>query len=247
MDGRKVVLFIDAENVPYTSAAAIVEQAQRHGILVQRRVYGDFSRVPLKGWLDAVPRHALTSCQTVSGATGKNGADIALVIDAMDMLHASEADVFCLATSDGDFTQLAMRIRQSGRTVVGIGRSNASARFKSACDTFKIVDAPKAKDICAPSTPVKASAKIAPATVQRALKNDLLQRAFVIAPAMDGPWVGLPDLMKALKVCQSDFDLKPYGHNQFHKLLAFSGVELTDKNRKARLKSPQLKKVVDNG
>jgi hypothetical protein len=247
MTQRRAVLFVDAENVPSGAAGKLVEEATRHGLLLDRRVYGDFSNPSLKPWLDAAALHALTTRQTVAGANGKNGADIAMVIDAMDELHSGHVDVFCLATADSDFTQLAMRIRRAGKIAVGMACSKASSRFQAAFDVFRIVDAVKAN---ASSVSVKAGekpvAKQAPA-VRRALKGKLLQRIFVEAPPLDGPWVALPDLMKTLQACQPNFDLKAYGHNQFYKLLAFSDVELADKNRKARLKAQPLKKVVDNG
>ncbi|KQV34760.1 MULTISPECIES: NYN domain-containing protein [unclassified Rhizobium] len=237
MAEQNAVLFIDAENMPPSLADAIHDEAMRHGSLFHRRVYGDFSRASLAPWLEVAPRHALTACQTVAGAAGKNGADIALVIDAMDLFHTTEAAVFCLATCDGDFTQLAMRIRQGGGTFIGMGMPHASARFRSACDVFKVIDIPKtdAKPVAQTGNPA------------RALKGDILQRVFVTAPRLDGEWVGLPDLMNALKVSLPGFEVSAYGHSQLSKLLAFSGVELADNNRKARLKTPVLKKVVDNG
>jgi len=243
MPERNVVLFIDAENMPSSLAEAIVVEAARHGTLSQRRVYGDFSRPALAPWLDVMPRHALTACQTVAGAAGKNGADIALVIDALDLFHTTDADVFCLATCDGDFTQLAMRIRQGGQTVVGMGMPHASARFRAACDVFKTIDTQKVQAKSAAAT-AKPAGTPAPC---RALKADILKRAFLAAPPLDGGWIGLPEVMKALKTFQPGFEVKAYGHSQFSKLLAFSGVELADNNRKARLKAPVLMKVVDNG
>ncbi len=243
MAQRNVVLLIDAENMPPALASAIIEEAMRHGDVFQRRIYGDFSQGTLRDWLEAAPRHALTACQTIAGASGKNGADVALVIDAMDLFHTTDADVFCLASCDGDFTQLAMRIRQGGKTFVGMGRPNASVRFQAACDRFTVIYAPK--EPAKPASPPTASAQ-APASC-RALKAEVLQRAFVSAPRLDGEWVGLPQLMVALKAHQPGFAVEAYGHSQLSKLLAFSGVELADNNRKARLKMPRLKKVVDNG
>ncbi len=240
MSKRNVVLFIDAENIPPSLAGAILDEAGRHGSLAHRRVYGDFSRPALAPWLDVLPRHALMACQTVSCAAGKNGADIALVIGVMDLLHMIDADVFCLATCDGDFTQLAMRIRQGGKTVVGMGMPHASTRFRAACDLFKVIS-PKEQE--KPTTPAVKQVNVS----HRALKEEVLRRAFIAAPRTDGECVRLPDLMKALKDCQPGFEVKAYGYSQFSKLLAFSGVELADKNGKARLRTPILKKVVDNG
>lgn len=242
MTEMNVALFIDAENMPPSLVTAIVDEAKRRGTLSHRRVYGDFSRPALAPWLDVLPRHALTACQTVPGAAGKNGADIALVIDALDLFHAGDADVFCLATCDGDFTQLAMRIRQGGKRFIGMGLTHASTRYRAACDTF--TDISPAKEQPKPADPAIRQANAS----CRALKKDVLQRAFIAAPRLDGDWVGLPDLMKVLKDCQPGFELKAYGHSQFSKLLAHSGVELADKNQRARLvQKAALKKVVDNG
>lgn len=194
MSKSNAVLFIDAENIPPSMAGAIIEEAGRQGSLVYRGVYGDFSRPALASWLDVLPRHALTACQTVSCAAGKNGADIALVIGVMDLLHMIDADVFCLATCDGDFTQLAMRIRQGGKTVVGMGMPRASTRFRAACDLFKIISP---KEQTKPATSAVQRTNVS----DRALKGEVLQRAFIAAPRTDGEWVRLPDLMKALKDC----------------------------------------------
>ncbi|HVK92572.1 MAG TPA: NYN domain-containing protein, partial [Mycoplana sp.] len=185
MATRRVAVFIDAENVAVSSSSAILEEAMRHGVLTERRAYGDFSRPALASWLEALPRHALTPFQTAGGAVGKNGADIALVIDAMEMLCADEADVFCLATSDGDFTQLAMRVRQRGKTAIGIGRASASSRFRAACDRFTVIETPeRIARPTATATPPK----------RRKLEQSLLREAMTgMAPSGDG-WVNLSEL-----------------------------------------------------
>ncbi len=250
MTERRVALFIDAENLPASASSIIVEEAMRHGKLSERRIYGDFSLPALAPWLGVLPRHALSPFQTAGGAIGKNGADIALVIDATEMLCDDSVDVFCLATSDGDFTQLAMRIRQRGKIAVGIGRAAASARFREACDLFRALPTanPEKKPVAvaapAQKKPASDAAKV-PGT--RKLEPVLLQRAMLATASSQGGWVALPVLMKGLQACAPSFSVKAYGHNQFHKLLAFSGVELTADHKQARLKAPALQKVVDNG
>lgn len=251
MTAKKVVVFIDAENVAVSAAAAIMDEAARHGTVLGRGLYGDFiRRSQPASWLEVAPLHALTPHQTSGSTSGKNGADIALVIDAVEMLCRNEADVFCIATSDGDFTQLAMRIRQDGKVVVGLGRSTASRHFQEACDTFVTIETVKVRrepaSLSAPAVAKKVTSAGKTPSPQK-LEADLLNRVFVAAPRLDDEWVILPDLMKALQACKPGFTVKTYGHSQLCKLLAFSDVELADKNRKARRKMPMLKKVVDNG
>src|SRR5688572_25093185 len=74
--------------------------------------------------------------QNFAYTAGKNASDIALVIDAMDLLHTGRFDGFCLVSSDSDFTRLAQRIREAGVLVYGFGEKKTPAPFVQACDKF---------------------------------------------------------------------------------------------------------------
>jgi hypothetical protein len=226
MTAQYVAVLIDAENVSVSGADDILAEASRHGVVRERRLYGDFIRND--DWLAKAPRYALTPRQTIGNTVGKNRADIALVIDAMEMLCRDEATVFCIATCDGDFTQLVTRIRQHGKKVIGIGRSDASVCFREACDEFKTL---KPAEALPASLPEK-----------RLLEPDLLRRIFTAA---NSDWVQLSELKNSLQMRSPGFDPNAYGYDRFWQLLEASGVELGDKNRQGRLKP--LKKVVDNG
>jgi len=242
MAEQRIAVFIDAENLPSSTAVDIFKEAIRYGEPGIRRIYGNFTGQNLANWLKAAPLHALTPCQTIGGAAGKNGADIALTIDAMEILCSGAADVFCLATSDGDFTQLAVRIRQAGKTVIGLGLPNASKRFRSACCAFKQLECNSREPLVLPTKPsVPAVAKSKAG--QRRLELELLQKVFADAKSSNG-WVHLSEVLKGIKANQAEFTTKAYGHKQLWKLLAASGVELGDKNCMARLKPVPVLKVV---
>lgn len=66
----------------------------------------------MNAWAKVLTKHAIVPQQQFAYTTGKNASDIALVIDAMDLLHTGRFDGFCLASSDSDFTRLAARIRE---------------------------------------------------------------------------------------------------------------------------------------
>ena len=83
-----------------------------------------------------MPFHALQPIQQFAYAVGKNATDSALIIDAMDLLYSGNVDVFCIVSSDSDFTRLAMRLRESGKTVYGIGATTTPVAFQHACDRF---------------------------------------------------------------------------------------------------------------
>ncbi len=81
--------------------------------------------------------------QASAYTSGKNATDIAIVIDAMDLLHSGRFDGFCLVSSDSDFTGLAIRLRASGMTVYGFGETKTPTAFVAACDTFLYIESPQ--------------------------------------------------------------------------------------------------------
>ena len=101
-----------------------------------RRIYGDFSSPRLKSWTDVLQKHAIDPYQQFAYTTGKNASDIALVIDAMDLLHSGRFDGFCLVSSDSDFTRLASRLREEGADVYGFGAQKTPESFRQACRRF---------------------------------------------------------------------------------------------------------------
>ena len=84
--------------------------------------------------------HAIQPIQQPAYIAGKNATDAALIIDAMDLLYSGNVDVFFLVSSDSDFTRLAMRLRESGRRVYGIGAQKTHISFQNACDRFTFTE-----------------------------------------------------------------------------------------------------------
>jgi len=105
-----------------------------------RRIYGDFSGPHLRGWEKKLASLAVIPHQQFAYTKGKNSSDIALVIDAMDLMHSGRFDGFVLISSDSDFTRLAGRLREQGLQVFGIGRRNTPEAFRKACKRFIFVE-----------------------------------------------------------------------------------------------------------
>ena len=121
----RVAVLIDCDNVSWQRAAAIISEAATHGVLGIKRGYGDWGSSFLTGWRQQLIALAIQPVQQIAYVPGKGATDIALVIDAMDLLHSGQVDTFCLVASDSDYTRLAMRLREAGRRVVGNRRSKA--------------------------------------------------------------------------------------------------------------------------
>ena len=133
---ERVAVLIDCDNISHQVCDAVFEEASGHGTLGIKRAYGDWTSPHLTGWKALLAGHALQPIQQFAYTVGKNATDSALIIDAMDLLYSGNVDVFCIVSSDSDFTRLAMRLRESGKTVYGIGAQKTPAAFQNACDRF---------------------------------------------------------------------------------------------------------------
>ena len=91
-------------------------------------------------WKEELLQNSITPIQQFSYTHGKNATDSAMIIDAMDMLYTSELEGFCLVSSDSDFTKLASRLRESGKTVIGMGEDKTPSPFRKACDIFTVLE-----------------------------------------------------------------------------------------------------------
>ena len=135
----RVAVLIDGENASPRHVGAVFQAAEALGEATVRRIYGDYSNGRLASWSAAIRDFAIVPCHQPAHVRGKNAADIALAIDAVDMMHRERLDGFCLVTSDSDFTRLAQRLREGGFAVHGFGESKTPQAFRSACHRFEIV------------------------------------------------------------------------------------------------------------
>ena len=139
-DEPRLAVLIDADNTAAKWADAIFEETATLGEASVRRIYGDFSGPHLRSWEKKLAGLAVIAHQQFSYTKGKNSSDIALVIDAMDLMHTGRFDGFVLVSSDSDFARLASRLREQGLQVFGIGRRNTPEAFRKACKRFIFVE-----------------------------------------------------------------------------------------------------------
>ena len=139
-DEPRLAVLIDADNTAAPWADAIFEEIATLGEANVRRIYGDFSGTQLRGWEKRLAGLAVIPHQQFAYTKGKNSSDIALVIDAMDLMHSGRFDGFVLVSSDSDFTRLAGRLREQGLQVFGIGKRSTPEAFRKACKRFIFVE-----------------------------------------------------------------------------------------------------------
>ena len=136
LNDLRLAVLIDADNVPYSNVKGMLEEIALYGTPTFKRIYGDWTKPTLSGWKTVLLENAITPIQQYSYTTGKNATDSAMIIDAMDILYSGKIDGFCLVSSDSDFTRLAIRLREAGMKVIGIGERKTPSPFIVACDKF---------------------------------------------------------------------------------------------------------------
>ncbi len=135
IERMQFAVLIDADNISSKYAATIFEELEKYGLTSYRRIYGNWSRG--NGWNEGMLlEYSIMPVQQFSYTTGKNATDMAMVIDAMDILYKNKVQGFCLVTSDSDFTRLAMRLREENMFVLGMGESKTPVALTRACNRF---------------------------------------------------------------------------------------------------------------
>ena len=137
---QKFAVLIDAENVAPKYIELILDLMSMEGAVTYKRIYADWTLPQNASWKAVLANNAINPIQQYRYTTGKNASDSAMIIDAMDILYSGTVDGFCLVSSDSDFTRLASRLREAGKTVVGMGEEKTPRAFVSACDKFRYLD-----------------------------------------------------------------------------------------------------------
>ena len=214
----RLAVLIDADNASPKIVEGLFEEIAKIGEASARRIYGDFSQARLKSWAEILPRYAILPHQQFAHTTGKNSTDVAMVIDAMDLLHSGRFDGFCLVSSDSDFTRLAARIREQGLEVYGFGEQKTPESFRQACRRFiyteNLLAQPSSNCSPAPAVSSHRSPSAATPVIRKAIEQ--LEN--------DEGWVSLGAVGNQLSKLASDFDPRSYGCSKLSDLVRKTGA-----------------------
>jgi uncharacterized protein (TIGR00288 family) len=222
----RIALLIDADNADASKIDAILNDLAEYGECNIRRAYGNWTKPELKRWIDELHGAAIRPMQQFDLTTHKNASDMALAIDAVELLHAAEPDAFALVSSDSDFTPLVHYLREKGRAVYGYGRAKTPAPFQSACTRFTVLDRLGVAETTEPGPARTASKKAEPKAPERAdaaaLKGNarlvrLLRNAIESAAGDDG-FARVSTVGQRIRN-QSSEDPRNYGYATWTKLL----------------------------
>ncbi|MFA8385010.1 MAG: NYN domain-containing protein [Pelagibaca sp.] len=208
-----LAVLIDADNTSPKYTSAIFDEIASLGEASVRRCYGDFSSQQMSGWSKVQAEFGLVPHHQPANTVGKNASDIALVIDAMDLMHTGRFGGFVLVSSDSDFTRLAQRLREQGLEVYGMGMQKTPEAFRRACKRFIFLEnlegGPESDSAAAKPTP----------------KGNLNEARNLILKAMDAidqddEWYRLGQLGQNIVSANPDFDTRTYGKRKLSDLVA---------------------------
>lgn len=210
---KKIVMLIDADNAQLNKLEDVIRELSAYGRIVVKRAYGNWRKDTLKKWESELKRLAIKAEQQFDYVTGKNTTDIALTIDAMDLLHTELYDSFIIVASDSDYTPLAIRLHESGVYVMGVGEKKTPEAFRNACDEFILTE-----NISSGIPASDAAKEEPPVDVEHEVKHDnineihrLLKIACEKYQDSDG-FVNISSAGTYIKRAKPDFDARTYGY-----------------------------------
>lgn len=207
MEDKRYAVLIDSDNISAKYITAILDEMTKYGVITYKRIYGDWTSNQASKWREELLTNSITPIQQFCNTVGKNATDSALIIDAMDILYTGNVDGFCIVSSDGDFTKLASRLRESGMEVIGMGENKTPKSFKAACSVFTNLEILLEQDAD------KAKENISPKTIQEAIVEIITENE------NNGKKTGLGEVGSSLLKKYSDFDVRNYGYSSLSKFI----------------------------
>ena len=222
---KRIAVLIDADNAPAAKIDEVLAEVARHGVANVRRAYGNWKSPNLKQWEAVLHEFAIRPMQQFAYSKGKNASDMAMVVDAMDLLYGGRLDGFALVSSDADFTPLVMRLLNDGVKVYGFGERKTPLPFVNACSQFTYVEALGEQEAAESPRPVPTPGEMASpgggaaggAITGAALRGDTklvnLLRSTVEAVADDRGWASLAAVGKQI-ANRASLDPRNYGYRK---------------------------------
>jgi len=223
-------VLIDADNISSKYAVTIFEELEKYGLSTYRRIYGNWSKS--NGWSEAMLlEYSIMPVQQFSYTYGKNATDMAMAIDAMDILYKNKVQGFCLVTSDSDFTRLAMRLREENMFVLGMGESKTPVALTRACNKFIHLNLVTEQNVEEKQPKTTEGSAAAEASEEQNVTSiaDVRQVVLALINENGGRQVDLAQLGNRLNDKFTDFDVRNYGYS---KLSTMIDQELPDFNVK---------------
>lgn len=225
---KNIAMLIDADNTQLSKLESVIQEISTNGRIVVKRAYGNWRKGSLKNWENELKRLAIKAEQQFDYVTGKNATDMALVIDTLDLLHSGIYDAFVIVASDSDYTPLAIKLRESGVFVMGVGEKKTPEPFRNACDEFVYLEN-LSKDTDThtatgqkPAETTKRNAQESAEERRKAKELKEIHKLLHIAWDKyqdDDGYVNVSSAGQYIKRARPDFDARTYGYVKLPELI----------------------------
>lgn len=219
MEDKRYAVLIDADNISSKYIRSILDEMTKYGVVTYKRIYGDWTSTQAGKWKKELMENSITPIQQFRNTVGKNATDSTLIIDAMDILYTESVDGFCIVSSDGDFTRLASRLRESGMDVIGMGESKTPRSFRAACSVFTDLELllDQTDETSKSLLKVKQKDKAENVLPQSTVENAIIE--IITENDNKGKETGLGEIGSRLQKKYSDFDVRNYGYSSLSTFL----------------------------
>lgn len=238
---KQVAILIDGDNIAAKYAEHIKQEAMNYGNAKVFRLYGSVTSPSVKSWYKVMPLQGIMPVLQISYANGKSIADQALTIDAMDLLYTGDIQVFCIVSSDSDFTKLVYRLKEAGKVVIGMGEMKTKEALAKACDEFKILDliykdasaeadaaesqvleeeqAAIVKNISTDTEEIDAEEEIEETEISIPAEKEIVDCVSAYIDAYDDDRINLAEIGNVLNRTYLGFDARNYGYKNITKMI----------------------------
>lgn len=217
MEDKRFALLIDSDNISADYIKIILNELSNYGTVTYKRIYGDWTKSNSNKWKDILLANSINPVQQYSYTSGKNATDSAMIIDAMDILYSGHVNGFCLASSDSDFTRLAMRLRESGMYVIGMGERKTPEPFRSACEKFVLLDLVANVESPAKHNNRTSQEKEDALTPLSEIEQTII--SIITENGINGTSMDIGELGSRLSKRYPSFDVRNYEYTKFSKFL----------------------------
>ncbi len=240
-DEPRIAVFVDFENLAIGARdmrgqesfriEVVLRRLLEKGRIVYKRAYCDWTR-----YREATKELHQQGVELIdvphTGMSGKNSADIHMVVDALELCHAKQhIDVFALLTGDSDFSPLVAKLKENDKRVMGIGvKSSSSKLLIQSCDEFIYYDdlvrvkaqaaakpAPKATAAHATSAGKETKAEKEEGDKKADAMAYLVETVTSLAEDYEAPWGSM--VKQTLKRVHPGFTETYHGYRDFAELL----------------------------
>jgi uncharacterized protein (TIGR00288 family) len=220
----KIALLIDSENISHKYIKSVMNEIAKYGKIVIARFYGNIQKLSGE-WHQTALNYAIKPMHQYYVATAKNAADMAMALDAVEIMYQEKVNTFFLVTSDSDFTPLAIKLKEGGMHVIGVGNEKkVTQAFKSACNEFKYFEyLEDEEDVTT--------------TNGQTIEIEQIIKDIIIENGANNQMV-LSQLGNILKNRFSDFDTRKYGYKSLSGLVSsIKGLKTFDQDMYVELRT----------